>query len=543
MKTVSKNLLLLFLLLIACQGWAQDLKILKDAVLMKDGKLMTVTKDGQVIPVEEDTELANGVVVTKGGDYKSATGAKMKLKNGEILTKKGELMILMDAVVKLDGVMMKDGKMMAVKDGNLSALDSGLDLTSGDKVSTDGTVTRKDGSTLMLREGEMINMDGSMMRRKDELMTMDGATMRNGKAMRNDGGKLVPLDKDMVLSNGSKIGMDGTVTMKDGTKISLKDGETMGSKGDIVIAKADLIMDGIYNRDGQMTALEKGKLKTIDSDVTLPNGSTVSKEGYIMTKDGNKLLLRDGDFISMQGDIIVMKVAKLDGKGLEARVSNDHLVFKGGKMMVVKNGEALVMDKEMLMPNGSKVSKLGQVTRKDGSKLVLKENEKLEMNGELLVDKAKLEIDEKNHVIMKNGKMMMVKEGKEFPMTKEVLMPNWSKVLVDGTVEKSDGTKALLKEGERMNMEGDMMSKVNTGFAGAGNASDCITMKSGKMCMVKGGKDVPFVKEMLMPNGSKVMPNGAVLKKDGSIVVMKEGDKGYVRKYDCRKKISASQRV
>jgi hypothetical protein len=527
MKTLLKNLLLLSIVLIAFQGWAQDLKTLKDAVLMKDGKLMTVTKDGQVIPAEGDTELGNGVVVMKTGDYKLPSGAKMKLKNGEILTKKGDLMVLMDAVAKMDGVMMKDGKMMTVKDGNLTSLDSDLELASGDKVSADGNVTHKDGSTLMLREGEMINSDGSMMRRRDELMTMDGATMRNGKAMRNDGVKLVPLDKDMVLSNGSKISPDGTVTMKDGSKIALKDGETMGSKGDIVIAKADLLMDGVYNRDGQMTALEKGKLKSMNSDMTLPNGSTISKDGYIMTKDGKKLLLRDGDFITMQGDIIVMKTVKLDGKGLESRISNDHLVFQGGKMMLVKNGESQMMDKEMVMSNGSKVSKLGLVTKKDGSKFTLKDNEKLDMNGEILVDKAKLEIDEKNNIVMKNGKMMMVKEGKEFPMTKEVLMPNWSKVLVDGTVEKSDGSKYVLKEGERMNMEGDMMAKINTGFAGTagGASSDCITMKAGKMCMVKAGKDTPFVKEMIMPNGNKVMPNGAVLKKDGAIIVLKEGDK------------------
>jgi hypothetical protein len=523
MKKLSKNLLLFSLMLIACQLSGQELKTLKDAVLMRDGKLMTVTKDGQIVPVETDTELSNGIMVMKTGDYKLPSGTKMKLKNGEILTKKGDLMLMMDAVVKVDGVMMKDGKMMTVKDGNLTSLDADLDLTSGDKASSDGSITRKDGSKIMLREGEMINMDGSMMRRKDEMMVMDGVTMRNGKAMKNDGGKLVPLDKEVTLTNGGKIGLDGMVTMKDGSKIALKDGETMSSKGEIVIAKNDLLMDGVYNRDGQMTILEKGKLKPMASDVALSNGGTVSKEGFIMTKDGNKLILRDGDFVSIPGDIIVMKTVKLDSKSMDSRVSNDHLIFKDGKMMVVKNGEPQIMDKEMVMPNGSKVSKLGQITRKDGTKVALKDNEKVDMNGEIIVDKAKLEIDEKNHVVMKNGKMMMVKEGKEFPMTKEVLMPNWSKVLVNGTVEKSDGSKVVLKEGERMNMEGEMISKINTGFAGT--SSDCITMKNGKMCVVKDGKDLPMVKEMMMPNGSKVMANGAVLKKDGSIVVLKEGDK------------------
>ncbi|HXA01607.1 MAG TPA: DUF6799 domain-containing protein, partial [Cytophagaceae bacterium] len=59
----------------------------------------------------------------------------------------------------------------------------------------------------------------------------------------------------------------------------------------------------------------------------------------------------------------------------------------------------------------------------------------------------------------------------------------------------------------------------------AAAGSDCVTMKNGKMCMIKEGKELPMAKEVLMPNGNKVMTNGAILMKDGKIVVMKEGDK------------------
>ena len=114
-------------------------------------------------------------------------------------------------------------------------------------------------------------------------------------------------------------------------------------------------------------------------------------------------------------------------------------------------------------------------------------------------------------------------------MLKEILMPNWDKVLVDGTIEKSNGSKYAMKEGERINMEGEMMSKINTGTSPSNNTaaagSDCITMKNGKMCMIKAGKELPMAKEIILPNGNKVMTNGAVIMKDGKTVVMKEGDK------------------
>jgi len=83
-----------------------------------------------------------------------------------------------------------------------------------------------------------------------------------------------------------------------------------------------------------------------------------------------------------------------------------------------------------------------------------------------IVDKSKSDYDEKNHIVLKMGKMIQVKDGKDIPMTSEVLMPDWSKIYPDGTIEKQNGTKTKMKEGERFNMEGEVMSKLNTGYTG-----------------------------------------------------------------------------
>jgi hypothetical protein len=530
MKKNQKILLIISGILIAFQGWAQDSKILRDAVVMKDNKLMSVTKDGQFVPMEEDNkQLDNGIIVMKSGEYKLPTGQRMKLKNGEILNSKGQLLLMMDQVVNIDGMMMKDGKMMVVKDGTLSPMDSDMNLNSADKATKDGLITKQDGSTIQLREGEMINMDGTLMRRKDEMMAMDGVTMRNGKMMKYDNGRLIPMDKEITMPSG-KVGLDGTVTLKDGSKVILKDGDIMSQKGELAVAKSDLLMDGLLKRDGKMMQLDKGKMKALNSEITLGNGAKISPEGNMIMAGNNKVILKEGDFVTMQGDVMMMKGSKLDSKGMESRISNDHLIFTGGRMMVVKNGEPQGMTADMTMPNGNKVMKNGQIVKKDASKYILREGEKVDMTGEIIVDKAKIEMDEKNNLVMKNGKMMEIKNGKELPMTKEVLMPNWDKVMVDGTIEKSNGTKYAMKEGERVNMEGEMMSKINTGFTPgstttAAAGSDCVTMKNGKMCMIKEGKELPMAKEVLMPNGNKVMTNGAILMKDGKIVVMKEGDK------------------
>ena len=60
------------------------------------------------------------------------------------------------------GVTMKDGKMMTVGKGNKTSI-MVMDIMLGDlKVMTDGTVTMKDGSKVMLKDGEMMDATGKV---------------------------------------------------------------------------------------------------------------------------------------------------------------------------------------------------------------------------------------------------------------------------------------------------------------------------------------------------------------------------------------------
>jgi hypothetical protein len=67
---------------------------------------------------------------------------------------------------KHNGVVMKDGKMMVVKDGQVTPMEQDMTMSDGTKVSKDGTVTMKDGKTKTLKDGQMVTMDGKMMKEK-----------------------------------------------------------------------------------------------------------------------------------------------------------------------------------------------------------------------------------------------------------------------------------------------------------------------------------------------------------------------------------------
>ncbi len=57
---------------------------------------------------------------------------------------------------------------------------------------------------------------------------------------------------------------------------------------------------------------------------------------------------------------------------------------------------------------------------------------------------------------------------------------------------------------------------------------DCVTMKDGKMMMMKNGKMMDMDKDMTMSNGMVCMKDGTCKMKDGTTMTMKEGDKCFM---------------
>ena len=72
--------------------------------------------------------------------------------------------------MKDGSVMMKDGKMMEMKDGNWVAQTSDKTMSNGTKVTTDGTVIMKDGAKKTLANGECVKPDGMIHKKGEKKM-------------------------------------------------------------------------------------------------------------------------------------------------------------------------------------------------------------------------------------------------------------------------------------------------------------------------------------------------------------------------------------
>jgi hypothetical protein len=63
----------------------------------------------------------------------------------------------------MNGVMMKDGKMMIMKDGKMMMMENDVTMSNGTKVMKDGNYMKKDSKMMMMmKNDECMGMDGKM---------------------------------------------------------------------------------------------------------------------------------------------------------------------------------------------------------------------------------------------------------------------------------------------------------------------------------------------------------------------------------------------
>jgi hypothetical protein len=63
----------------------------------------------------------------------------------------------------------------------------------------------------------------------------------------------------------------------------------------------------IMMKDGKLTEVINGKQEPVKQDLTLSNGTTLHPDGSIDDKDGNKKKLNEGEYMTMDGKIRLLK--------------------------------------------------------------------------------------------------------------------------------------------------------------------------------------------------------------------------------------------
>jgi hypothetical protein len=125
-----------------------------------------------------------------------------------------------------------------------------------------------------------------------------------------------------------------------------------------------------------------------------------------------------------------------------AALAGDGYAMQDNYVVSLKDGQAVVIDKEVSLADGTKISPEGIVVR-NGKHIKLINGMMIDMNSNIIV---------RDGILMKDGKMLVVKDGDFSPMNEDVVMSNGIRVMPDGSI------LTKMKEGEMMMMNGTMVT-------------------------------------------------------------------------------------
>lgn len=96
-----------------------------------------------------------------------------------------------------DGIIMQNGKMMMMKQGNTFPMTQDMTLTDGTKVMKNGTVVRPDGQTTMMSNGDVMTMSGQLRlggMEADQPITMPNESMKPGTSTTAPGSSTMTME-------------------------------------------------------------------------------------------------------------------------------------------------------------------------------------------------------------------------------------------------------------------------------------------------------------------------------------------------------------
>jgi len=198
-------------------------------------------------------------------------------------------------------------------------------------------------------------------------------------------------------------------------------------------------------KESRVLVPEGGKTVETTNDVSLPGEILVRTNGVFTVKKGKERQLREGQIITSDG-----LLNSPDGS-VEPVV--DHLVLKGGKVQLIKDGDANPLGAEYVLPDAARVSPDGTIKARDGRLRRMLDGQIIKLDG--------VAIPATDTVSLQDGKVVLFKDGDRVELRRGQIMAmsDGSRVNGDGYLVRSNGTRVNLKEGEIIKVPGVISSK------------------------------------------------------------------------------------
>ncbi|MGM0582700.1 MAG: DUF6799 domain-containing protein [Bacteroidota bacterium] len=134
-----------------------------DGFMLQEGEMMMV-KNGDITRLEKDTTVSNGTIIMSDGYYMEKDKSKIMLQEGEHMDMAGKITLMDSADYNKieNGYLFKAGKLMKVKNGNMTPLDVDIQLINGTAVMKNGYYKKEGEQKMKFQEGQHIDMSGEL---------------------------------------------------------------------------------------------------------------------------------------------------------------------------------------------------------------------------------------------------------------------------------------------------------------------------------------------------------------------------------------------
>ena len=204
-----------------------------------------------------------------------------------------------DVTPGVDRVAVREGKLTMVVKGESLPMEKAVVLPDDIEVRTNGTFIVGGGKERKLKEGQVLNADGTLLSPDGRLTPVfDHLVMRRGRVVVYKDGEENRPTGVTVLGNGMQVMADGAVTSPTGTTSRLLDGQLMRLDG-----RAVPVADTITLNQGKVVVQKDGSMVQVrrDASIMMNDGTKVFGNGTVVKKDGSQVTLEEGQIIKVQG--------------------------------------------------------------------------------------------------------------------------------------------------------------------------------------------------------------------------------------------------
>jgi len=145
----------------------------------------------------------------------------------------------------------------------------------------------------------------------------------------------------------------------------------------------------------------------------------------------------------------------------------DGYVFRGGKVLMFKEGRESAVTAEVTLHNGARILPDGFIVYKDGRRERFVEDRWIGFDGEFIVaDAEPVFVDDFDGYYVESGRVYVVRDRRPVLVTTEVVFTDGSRLSPDGFIVLKGGGRTRLENGQRFSREGrrlEVKAAVRTG--------------------------------------------------------------------------------